>query len=100
MLRRRVRSRFFGGRGGGRDGRECSWLGHRLVEIEERAGEVEPGGEFGIIAVCGFVEDVGILEEGLGGFGVGGEVVLEWTDTEKVFDPLEVYGDAPNPTKL
>ena len=30
----------------------------------------------------------------------GGKVDLEWTDTEKVFDPLEVYGDAPNPTKL
>jgi len=27
-------------------------------------------------------------------------VQLEFTDTEKVFDPLEVYGDAPNPTKL
>ena len=25
---------------------------------------------------------------------------LEFTDTEKVFDPVEVYGDAPNPTKL
>jgi phosphoribosyl-AMP cyclohydrolase len=32
--------------------------------------------------------------------GTSGEVALEWTDTEKVFDPLEVYGDAPNPTKL
>ena len=29
-----------------------------------------------------------------------GHVELEWTDTEKVFDPDEVYGDAPNPTKL
>ena len=29
-----------------------------------------------------------------------GQVDLEWTDTEKVFDPVEVYGDAPNPTKL
>jgi len=29
-----------------------------------------------------------------------GNVTLEWTDTEKVFDPDEVYGDAPNPTKL
>jgi phosphoribosyl-AMP cyclohydrolase len=29
-----------------------------------------------------------------------GTIALEWTDTEKVFDPLEVYGDAPNPTKL
>ena len=29
-----------------------------------------------------------------------GQVDLEWTDTEKVFDPEEVYGDAPNPTIL
>ena len=29
-----------------------------------------------------------------------GQVDLEWTDTEKVFDPEEVYGDAPNPTLL
>ncbi|MCC5794995.1 MAG: phosphoribosyl-AMP cyclohydrolase [Chromatiales bacterium] len=27
-------------------------------------------------------------------------VQLEFTDTEKAFDPVEVYGDAPNPTKL
>ncbi len=30
----------------------------------------------------------------------GGAVDLEWTDTEKVFDPVDVYGDAPNPTQL
>ena len=29
-----------------------------------------------------------------------GHVDLEWTDSEKVFDPVEVYGDAPNPTQL
>ena len=29
-----------------------------------------------------------------------GHVELEWTETEKVFDPDEVYGDAPNPTVL
>lgn len=29
-----------------------------------------------------------------------GEAHLEFTDTEKVFDPEEVYGDAPNPTQL
>jgi phosphoribosyl-AMP cyclohydrolase len=29
-----------------------------------------------------------------------GHIDLEWTDTEKVFDPEKVYGDAPNPTKL
>ena len=27
-----------------------------------------------------------------------GHIDLVWTDKEKVFDPLEVYGDAPNPT--
>lgn len=27
-------------------------------------------------------------------------VALEFTETEKVFDPKAVYGDAPNPTKL
>lgn len=34
----------------------------------------------------------------LGGAGAG--AALEFTDTEKVFDPDEVYGDAPNPTIL
>ena len=29
-----------------------------------------------------------------------GHIDLEWTDHDKVFDPIEVYGDAPNPTKL
>ncbi|MFK8051631.1 MAG: phosphoribosyl-AMP cyclohydrolase [Woeseiaceae bacterium] len=29
-----------------------------------------------------------------------GDVSLTFTETEKVFDPIEVYGDAPNPTKL
>ena len=29
-----------------------------------------------------------------------GHVELVWTDTDKVFDPAEVYGDAPNPTIL
>ena len=30
----------------------------------------------------------------------GGQIKLEFTDTEKVFDPRTVYGDAPNPTLL
>ena len=30
----------------------------------------------------------------------GGNVELVFTDTEKVFDPEDVYGDAPNPTQL
>ncbi len=29
-----------------------------------------------------------------------GHVELVWTDTDKVFDPADVYGDAPNPTIL
>ena len=29
-----------------------------------------------------------------------GQFELEWTETEKVFDPEDVYGDAPNPTIL
>jgi len=29
-----------------------------------------------------------------------GHVDLVWTEREKVFDPGEVYGDAPNPTQL
>jgi phosphoribosyl-AMP cyclohydrolase len=30
----------------------------------------------------------------------GGAITLQFTETEKVFDPKVVYGDAPNPTKL
>ncbi|MCZ6862417.1 MAG: phosphoribosyl-AMP cyclohydrolase [Alphaproteobacteria bacterium] len=33
-------------------------------------------------------------------FGKPGPVKLTFTESEKVFDPKEVYGDAPNPTKL
>ena len=29
-----------------------------------------------------------------------GQIELVWTDKEKVFDPKDVYGDAPNPTQL
>ena len=29
-----------------------------------------------------------------------GQIELKFTDTEKVFDPVDVYGDAPNPTIL
>jgi phosphoribosyl-AMP cyclohydrolase len=33
-------------------------------------------------------------------FGEAAGKDLGWTETEKVFDPQAVYGDAPNPTKL
>lgn len=32
--------------------------------------------------------------------GSAHDAPLEFTDTQKVFDPAQVYGDAPNPTKL
>lgn len=32
--------------------------------------------------------------------GATGEVALHFEETEKVFDPKIVYGDAPNPTQL
>lgn len=32
--------------------------------------------------------------------GFDAPLPLTFTETEKVFDPKEVYGDAPNPTKL
>jgi len=32
--------------------------------------------------------------------GGKGAIKLEFTTTEKIFDPAAVYGDAPNPTKL
>jgi len=32
--------------------------------------------------------------------GETGAVELEFTETEKVFDPKDVYGDAPNPTRV
>ena len=32
--------------------------------------------------------------------GAAGPLNLEFTESEKVFDPKEVYGDAPNPTQL
>jgi phosphoribosyl-AMP cyclohydrolase len=38
--------------------------------------------------------------EEFGATEVNGRVDLVWTDAEKVFDPDDVYGDAPNPTIL
>ena len=34
------------------------------------------------------------------GADVDAPVALNYEESEKVFDPVEVYGDAPNPTKL
>ena len=40
------------------------------------------------------------LAKQLDGTGDDGRVALTFTDKEKVFDPQDVYGDAPNPTIL
>lgn len=32
--------------------------------------------------------------------GEGNQIELSFTESEKAFDPIEVYGDAPNPTQL
>ncbi len=34
------------------------------------------------------------------GDAAGGPAKLTFTETEKTFDPMEVYGDVPNPTQL
>ena len=33
-------------------------------------------------------------------YKVSQNLELKWEEKEKLFDPVEVYGDAPNPTKL
>lgn len=71
------------------DDQDCIWL---RVDVEGGASchvgyrscfyrRVPVGNEFGQVQVDGHVD-------------------LVWTDTEKVFDPADVYGDAPNPTIL
>jgi len=36
----------------------------------------------------------------VGAMPPAGPVALQFEETDKLFDPAEVYGDAPNPTKL
>ena len=36
----------------------------------------------------------------IGPVAPGGTLRLEFTESERVFDPAQVYGDAPNPTQL
>lgn len=46
-----------------------------------------------------FYREVPIAEEAAQQLA-SGPLTLRFTESEKVFDPKEVYGDAPNPTKL
>ncbi len=47
-----------------------------------------------------FYREVPFGEKAAGALTDGQELELTFTETEKVFDPKKVYGDAPNPTKL
>ena len=71
------------------DDQDCIWL--RV--------DVEGGASCHVGYRSCFYRRVPTGEE-FGATEVDGRVDLVWTDTEKVFDPEEVYGDAPNPTIL
>lgn len=68
------------------DDQDCIWL---RVEVQGNGGSCHVG-----YRSC-FYRSVPIGEEF---FEKKGELTFE--EDEKVFDPQEVYGDAPNPTKL
>jgi phosphoribosyl-AMP cyclohydrolase len=66
------------------DDQDCVWL---RVDVAGSGASCHVG-----YRSC-FYRKVTIGEDGV-------SAPLEFTETEKVFDPVEVYGDAPNPTKL
>lgn len=66
------------------DDQDCVWL---RVEVGGNGASCHVG-----YRSC-FYRSVAMQED-------AGKKPLEFTETEKVFDPVEVYGDAPNPTKL
>ena len=53
-----------------------------------------------LAVVCTPPKTVPPLVAELGERGTKGVVTLKFEETEKTFDPQEVYGDAPNPTQL
>ena len=68
------------------DDQDCVWL---RVEVQGNGASCHVG-----YRSC-FYRSVPIREEFFEKKGT-----LHYEETEKVFDPIEVYGDAPNPTKL
>lgn len=68
------------------DDQDCVWL---RVDVAGSGASCHVG-----YRSC-FYRRVPVGEE-----AAGGQVELEFTETEKVFDPEAVYGDAPNPTVL
>jgi len=71
------------------DDQDCIWL--RV--------DVEGGASCHVGYRSCFYRRVPVGEE-YGKVQVDGHVDLVWTDTDKVFDPVDVYGEAPNPTIL
>jgi len=67
------------------DDQDAVWL---RVELDEGAASCHVG-----YRSC-FYRSVPVGEEG------AAAPTLSFTETEKVFDPKEVYGDAPNPTQI
>ncbi|MFA5670111.1 MAG: phosphoribosyl-AMP cyclohydrolase [Balneolaceae bacterium] len=68
------------------DDQDCVWI---RVEVQGNGASCHVG-----YRSC-FYRSVPLGEEFIKNDGR-----LHYEETEKVFDPLEVYGDAPNPTKL
>jgi phosphoribosyl-AMP cyclohydrolase len=68
------------------DDQDCVWL---RVEVAGNGASCHVG-----YRSC-FYRRVPVGQE-----AAGGQLELEFTETEKVFDPEAVYGDAPNPTVL
>ncbi|HEY5624616.1 MAG TPA: phosphoribosyl-AMP cyclohydrolase [Gammaproteobacteria bacterium] len=66
------------------DDQDCVWL---RVDVAGSGASCHVG-----YRSC-FYRKIAIGEDGV-------SAPLEFTETDKVFDPEEVYGDAPNPTKL
>ena len=71
------------------DDQDCIWL--RV--------DVEGGASCHVGYRSCFYRRVPVGKE-FGATEVDGRIDLVWTDNEKVFDPEDVYGDAPNPTIL
>lgn len=73
------------------DDQDCIWM---RVEVAGSGASCHVG-----YRSC-FYRNVPVGEAAGGADGSGGAIKLAFTEQEKTFDPKDVYGDAPNPTKL
>ncbi len=77
------------------DDQDCVWM---RVEV---ATDVKGGGASCHVGYrsC-FYRAIPTGEDATSAANADGQIQLTFTEGEKAFDPKEVYGDAPNPTKL